>query len=503
MVPEQYQYLVDDRDAAVSERDKAIAERDKLKLQLEGLQRLLFGQKSERFIEPNPLQPELDLGFEDGEEEKKAEDKTKVPEHARRKKRRSTGNNTVAWSEEIPVEEKIIDVPTEDRICPLTGEELEIIGEDVVEKLARRPESCFIKRYVYLKRANPKNPKSGIVRAESVPSILTGSKFDESFMAWICAEKFGCYQPLYRIAEKLQLEQVKVSRQTLSKLVLTLGEKILPLYEAMKRKTLAMQHLYVDETPLKMQQKGKCKQCYVWMYLAADPNAPPYHVYEFCEDRSQRHPRKFLVPFNGTIHADAWSGYVAMDAEGKLKWSACWAHARRKFENAADGDPSERNFIMARIRDLFLIERYAWTLTPEKRLELRLNFELPWVDELFDRVIEARKRSLPKSNFAGACDYLLAYRKNFERYLIDPHLRMDNNPAERGLRKLVLGRKNWIFVGNPKAGKSMAALLSLVQTCRAMGINPVEYLEDVFRRLLEHNSQKADELLPDQWLAAR
>lgn len=516
MVPDEYQYLVDERDDAVAtlegvveQRNCAVQERDEIaeklaeaERHLAWLKRQMFGQTSERFVDPDPNQPELELNLEPPTGEKA--DETTVPEHKRKKKRRSTGVDSLKWADDVPVEEDVVDVPEEDRRCARTGDALEIIGEDVVDRLARRPGSCYVKRTRYLKRANPKDPKSGMVRALAKPSILPGGKFDESLLAWIIVEKFGFYQPLYRIAEKLKLEGVQVSRQTLSKVVLTIGEKLQPLYEEMRRKTLANRCLHVDETPIKLQQKGKCKQCYVWLYLAADPNAPPYHIYEFCDDRSQKHARKFLSAFNGTIHADAWSGYVAMDAEHKLKWSACWAHARRKFENAEDGDSELRTFVMRRMQLLFLLERRAWSrATPELRMKTRTLLAKPLVEDLFERVGEYRAKLMPKSAMGGACDYLLRYRKNFERYLDDPDLRMDNNPAERGLRKLVLGRKNFIFVGSPKAGHSMAGLLSLVQTCRAAEVNPFDYLEDVMRRILDHNSQQLHELLPDQWAAAR
>jgi transposase len=508
MVPHEYQYLVDERDTAVDERDDAVTKCNALEADLADANRKLawfnrqvFGQKSERCVDLDPKQGELDLGLDEGEA--KTEEMT-VPAHKRRKKRRSTGEDAISWPEDLPVEEEILDVPEAERIDPLTGETMEVIGEDVVDKLARRPGACFIKRTRRLKRANPKNPKAGVVQAPARSSLLLGGKLDESFLAWICTEKFGFHQPLYRIGEKLKLEGVEISRQTLSRTVMLAAEKIVPLFEEMKRRTLASDCLHVDETPLKMQQKKKCKQCYVWLYLAADANAPPYHVYDFCDDRSQRHPRGFLKNFDGTIHADAWSGYVAMDKEGLLTWSACWAHARRKFENASDGDPKLRAFVMRRIKLLFMLERRAWSRsTPELRLKTRTILEKPLVEDLFQHVLDARKNLLPRSSLAGACDYLLSYRKNFECYLEDPNLRMDNNPAERGLRKLVLGRKNWIFVGSPKAGRTMAAMLSLVQTCRAMGINPIEYLDDVFRRILDHNSQALYELLPDQWAAAR
>ena len=515
MVPEQFQYLVDDRDKAVAERDTAVldrnaavAERDELKARLVKAEetlawfnRQVFGQRSERYLEPDPAQQELELGLK---QEPPPAAESPLPKPApQQKKRKPTKADALKWSKDVPVEKEVVDVPEDQRFCPRTGAELKVIGEDVVDRLARRQGSNFIKRTVYLKRANPTDSKSGVVRAPNRPGFVEGGKFDESMLAWICVEKFGFYQPLYRIVEKLKLEGVEVSRQTLSKTVMIVADKLSPLVAEMKKQTLANRCLHVDETSVKVQQKGKCRQSWVWIYLAADPNAPPYHFYEFCEDRSQRHARTFLKDYNGTIHADAWSGYVAMDAEGKLKWSACWAHGRRKFENASDGDPKLRDSVLSKMRQLFLVERHVSAMTADERLRIRIDFEAPIVEALFAEVLAYRQKLLPSSALGKACDYLLSHRKNFERYLADPDLRMDNNPAERGLRKLVLGRKNFVFVGSDRGGEAMAGLYSLVQTCRAMEINPLEYLEDVMRRILDHNSQKLHELLPDQWACAR
>ncbi|MCP4343974.1 MAG: IS66 family transposase, partial [Desulfobacterales bacterium] len=186
-------------------------------------------------------------------------------------------------------------------------------------------------------------------------------------------------------------------------------------------------------------------------------------------------------------------------------WAACWAHARRKFTEATAGDTIFRDAVIKKISNLYRFERIAWKCNADKRLMIRQKYEKPIVDELFSFVRKkvATGTLLPKYNLTKAVGYILNHKKNFKYYLDDPNIRMDNNSAEREMRKIVIGKKNWMFVGSEKAGNSMAMLYSLVQTCRNMTINPQEYLEDMFRRLLSHPHSRMHELLPDQWKKIR
>jgi hypothetical protein len=241
----------------------------------------------------------------------------------------------------------------------------------------------------------------------------------------------------------------------------------------------------------------------MWGYIGNKPNAPPYHLYEFSSDRCEIHPLSFLRGFSGILHADAYSAYEKMDSSDDyaITWAACWSHARRKFENAQSTDEKFRVSILKNIRHLFMYERVAHQMSETERLKLREEKEKPIVDKIFHMLREkVRDNSLlPKSAIAEAIGYMLSREKNFRTYLAEPYAKMDNNTAERGVRKIVIGRKNWLFVGSPRSGKAMANLLSLVQTCRAMKIDPQAYLEDIFRRLPAHPHKNLYELLPDQW----
>ena len=358
----------------------------------------------------------------------------------------------------------------------------------------RREPACGSEYYVLVtvrpKYVDPGDRSVGVVQEAMPGTLIEGSKFDTSFMAHVVEEKFAFHMPLYRIAEKLAGRDIEVTRQTLSQLVRTCGERVLPLFELMVERLLAQKCLFTDDTPVKLQAKGKYRQARVWVYIGALPNAPPYHAYRFSEDRSHRHPIAFLEPFEGTIHADAFAAYEKLDADpdSGVTWAPCWAHARRKFEELQPAEDPTRPAVMMLMRALFRYERVAWEKTAEERLRIRAEREKPVVDRLFE-TLRAKVVSgdlLPSSKLAGAIGYILSREDKFRRYLDDPNLRMDNNTAERALRKTATGRKNWLFVGSPKAGESMTALLSLVQTCRAMDIRPWEYMKDIFDRLLDH-----------------
>jgi len=346
---------------------------------------------------------------------------------------------------------------------------------------------------------------SGVVQAPAPDCVVGGSKFDPSFMADLVCEKYAFHMPLNRYQEKLAGFGIKVSRQTLGSLVVRLGEAVIPLYDLMVRRMFEQGVVFTDDTPVKLIVKGggKTRRARMWIYLAGKPNAPPYHIYEFTGDWRHCHPAEFLKNFKGVFHADAFEGYAKLDAAREdISWAACWAHARRNFVEALGGGKPPFALEALRImRHLFLYERVAWNRTPAERLAIRNGRERPLVDKLFGLLREKLSAAdlLPRSKLAEAVQYMLARRGNFELYLSNPDIRMDNNPAERALRKVVIGKKNWMFVGSLKAGKAAAALISLVQTCRAMGINPREYLEDVFTRLLDHPAKRLHEFLPDQW----
>lgn len=474
-----------------------------LEEQLDWFKRQLFGKKSERIVsELNPEQMQF-AGFDMEVLQNKEQTQT-VPAHQRRKPNRS-GQDTITLPSDLPVETIVLDIPEEEKICKETGVPLVKIGEEITHKLAHKPGSYYIKEIIRPKYAHPQKPEAGVLTALLPDSILPKCRADDSLLAEIITRKFADHLPLYRIAEGMGRDQIGISRKLLSQWVIRCGMALKPLYEAMVRLILGGDNIFIDESPVKLQAKNRCATAYMWVIVGGNSSNPPYRVYDFRKDRCHDNVLDILQGYRGGLHSDKFGAYQKLAEKKIITWYPCWGHIRRKFFDAESGDLPLRDWVLRKIRYLFMLERVAWVRSPEERLQIRQEKEVPLIDELIAKV-KARLtdgKLLPKSKFREALGYfcgLIPYLKNYTKHAF---ARLDNNVAERAIRPLTIGRKNWLFFGSEDGGEAGAILLSFVQTCRGLEINPREYLEDVFRRLMGHNAHKLEELLPDQWLLAR
>lgn len=474
-----------------------------LEEQLAWFKRQVFGKRSERVVSDlNNQQLEFE-GFENLEASKKEQEKT-VAAHTRRKPNRN-GQDKITLPEDLPVKRIFLDIPEEEKVCQETGQPLVQIGEEVSLKLAHEPGSYYVKEIVRPKYANPQKEEAGIITAEMPDSLLPKCRADESLLAEIITKKFADHLPLYRIAEGMEREGIKISRKLLSQWVIKCGMALKPLYFEMLNRILSSQNIFIDESPVKLWEPVKCKQGYMWVVVGGSESDPPYRFYEFKQDRCHDNVLDILKDYRGGLHSDKYGAYQKLAERKIITWFPCFSHIRRKFFEAEAGDPSFRQWVLRKIRYLFMLERVAWARSPEERLRIRQEKEAPIVDELIQKIKEKLTdgKILPKSKLREAIGYfcgLIPYLKNYTKHAF---ARLDNNVAERAIRPLAIGRKNWLFFGSPEGGEAGAVLFSLVQTCRGLGINPREYLEDIMGIIMGHNSQKLYELLPDQWLAAR
>ncbi len=473
-----------------------------LEEQLNWFKRQLFGKRSEREVSHVDA---YQLEFAGFESLKEADQEEKdIPAHKRRKPE-NKGKESIVLPKDLPVETVVIDIPEEQKVCQETGVPLIKIGEEASYKLAYKPGSFFLKEIIRPKYAHPQQEEKGILTAELPDSLLTRCRADESFLAFILAKKFVDHMPLYRICEGLQREGITISRKLLSQWVIRCGLALKPLYEVMRTLILQSGNVFIDETPVKIQEKVKCKTGYMWVIVGGEGSDPPYRIYDFKENRCHDHVDDILLGYRGNLHSDKYGAYEKLGQQKIINWCPCYAHIRRKFFEAETGDPVLRDWVLRKIKYLFMLERVAWARSPEERLKIRQEKEVPIIDELI-ATIKGRLmdgRILPKSKLREALGYfcgLIPYLKNYTK---SPWARLDNNVAERAIRPLAIGRKNWLFFGSVEGGEAGAVILSLVQTCRGLGINPIEYLEDIMRRLMGHNAQKLHELLPDQWQQSR
>lgn len=293
-----------------------------------------------------------------------------------------------------------------------------------------------------------------------------------------------------------------MSRKLLSQWMIKAGLALELLYREMVKKVLETDQLFIDETPVKLQAKSQCKQAYFWVMVGGENSANPrYKIYDFRENRKHEHGLDLLRGYRGTIHSDKYGAYEKIAKTTKVNWQPCWAHIRRKFFEIP-GEDLFKTEVLRKIKYLFLFEKVGWNRSPEERLKIRKEKEEPIIDELIKKIKEklSDRDLLPKSKKGEAVKYFCGLIGHLKTYLNQAYASLSNNVAERAIRPIAIGRKNWIFFGSKEGGKAGGILVSLIQTCRGFGINPRDYLEDIFRRIMSHPAKKVAELLPDQWL---
>ena len=479
---------------------------DSLKEQLAWFQKQVFGTRSEKIVKALDNNVILLPGFEEyfNEQESNLEnnEKKQVASHTRRAPE-NKGKDKITIPEDLPVQRIELDIPEEEKTCPETGLPLVKIGEEISRKLAHVPESFYVKEYVRPIYAMPKETEEGIRFAELPDSIIPKCRADESFLAEIVTKKYADHLPLYRMSEAFGRIDINISRQLLSQWVIRVGLALKPLYNLMLEKILKSGNVFIDESPVSMLEpgKGKVHQAFMWVLAGGRERDPPNRVYLFKTDRKHEHALNLIGDYTGTLHSDKYGAYEKLAAQKKITWCPCFSHIRRKFFEAETGDPEFREWCLKKIRYLFMFERVAWSRSPDERLSIRQEKEAPIIDELITAVKKKlhEGKILPKSKLRQALGYFYSLVPFLKNYTTETWARIDNNVAERAVRPLAIGRKNWLFVGNEESGIATGVLLSLVQTCRALKINPREYLEDVLRKIMGHPHNRLHELLPENW----
>ena len=474
---------------------KLESENERLKQRINWLEKALFGPRSERQTELDENQQEFEdlLNELDDLSMELDEKQIEVSSHKKSGKKKSLKD---LIPDDLPEEEIILDLAEEEK------EGLVKIGEERSRKLAKKPASYYVKVYVRPKYAVKNDPSAGISISDLPDFAIPGSQFDESFIADVGINKYSWHLTLFRLEEKARNEGIPVSRQTLCNLLMRAAGVLKPIYEELKRQILARGIIFTDDTPVKLQTKGKGKKGLItgriWVYVAGG-KGPPMKVFEFTPDRRKIRPKEFLGDYKGYIHADAYKGYDDLFNQEHIHECACWMHVRRKFIEAEDGSPEFRKTILRLIRNLYRYERLGRKLNPEKRLELRQSKVKFVIEEIFDTIEGQLKNGaymLPKSNIAKAINYTLNLKEALQTFLQNPMLQPDNGESERAIRPMCIGRRNWLFVGSKNGGETTAVWASIIQTCRANEVDPFEYVTYALRKINGHPANKIEELLP-------
>jgi transposase len=411
---------------------------------------------------------------------------------------------------ELPRVERLIACTPEQCTCKACGQPTAVIGYDVSEHLDREPAKYFVVVTKREKRACKHCEEGGVVAAPVPARIIEKGLVGDRVVIDTLVAKYSDHLPLYRQSAILEREVgVEISRATMDGWVMRVGELLIPIAEAMRRDLLGGSYIQADETTVDVQmrgalwaRRGQNHQAYLWQYGRPGGGA----VFEFRLGRGRDGPKEFLGQFEGILQTD---GYVAYDGVGgpKMVHACCWAHARRKFFEAAKLNPSDvaATRMVARIDDLFGIDAQARELNLDHaaRHALRLERAKPLVEVIRGEVEAARDASLPSSALGKAANYTLSLWRKLTRFLEYPELELSNNLAENSMRPVALGRKNWIHVGSQQAGPKVAAILSIVESCRRLKIPIREYLAGVLPGLANRSVQRLAELTPAAWAAAR
>ncbi|HKV61540.1 MAG TPA: IS66 family transposase [Candidatus Acidoferrum sp.] len=489
--PNELKALIVSQHELIVFRDSEI---EQLKLLIAKLRRMQFGRSSEKLdrqIEQLELRLEA-LQLNDAEKVAALPEAIKSAEPVARPVRRPLPAH-------LPREVRTYRPKQE--ACPDCGGKLKHLGEDVSEMLEIEPVRFIVIRQVRPKLACACCERN--VQAEAPTRPIARGVAGPGLLAHVLVSKYGDHLPLYRQSEIYAREGVELDRSTLADWVSGTSQLFEPLVEALRRHVMAGQKLHVDDTPVPVLApgNGKTKTGRLWTYVRDDRPAgdqtPPAVWFTYTPDRKGEHPQAHLSKFKGTLQADAYAGFEQIYEGGGIQEAACWAHVRRKFY---DIQVAHKSLVAAealeRIGALYAVESDINGRSPEERREIRNARSRPLLGSLKQWLEETLGKLSKKSDTAIAVRYALGRWEALMRYCNDGHLEIDNNAAERALRAVALGRKNYLFAGSDRGGESAAAIYSLIGTAKLNGLNPESYLHNVLSRIADQPINRIGDLLP-------
>jgi transposase len=388
--------------------------------------------------------------------------------------------------------------------CPHCGGALRRIGEEVSETLDYVPGRFKVIRHVREKLSC--RACDTVIAAPAPDHAIARGRAGAGLLAHIAISKYDDHLPLYRQAEIFARAGVELETSTLSGWIGATVAALNPLVDTLAIEVMASDTLHVDDTPVPVLAPGtgKTKTGRLWTYVRDErPFAgtrPPAALFFYSADRKGEHPRRHLKDFRGVIHADGYAGFNELFAGNRIAEAACWAHVRRKFfdVHAATASPIAKD-ALDRIGELYKIDKTVTGLPPEQRRQERQKRSQPIAEALVAWAAETLPKLSRKSELAKAFRYMRSRWKGLLRCFDDGRLGLDNNPAERALRGVAIGRKNYLFAGSDAGGRRAAALYSLIETAKLNRVNPQHYLTDVLARIADHPARQIADLLPWNW----
>jgi len=477
------------------------AQNEEQRQQLATFQRMLFGHHSERLP---PIQSEVRRVVEADELTLEGEPMprdAKEASHERRRKGRKKSEKKRKQKRKLrknlPVVHEQVEVSADDLPEGYTREDFRALGEgEKVRRVEHVAEHLVVVEYNLQKLAS--RDGDHIVVATTPNQVVEGGQYGPGVYADVIVNKCADSLPLARTAKRYQRAGCDVARSTLCSLFHRAANLLEPIYERMLEQLREAPLLHADETTIKLQDKPHCKRAWMWILLT-----PKMVCFRFSETRAGETADDLLRGSPGTLMADAYVGYNGSVGDEARIRAGCWAHTRRKFFEALPSTEAARPFVDL-ILELYLIEydvAQAGLLGTSVHAQRRRRLSKKVVDKFNKLVFDELGKHGPKTNLGRALTYAKNQRVALEAFLSDPNVPLDNNLAERELRIIATGRKNFTFVGTPQAGQNLAILESIVATCKLQNVNPRPYLEDVLVRIQTHPASRIDELLPANWVA--
>jgi transposase len=400
---------------------------------------------------------------------------------------------------ELPRETEILQ--PKDTVCPDCGAALSRLGDGICEVLELVPA-----RFKVIRTIRPKLSCTRCDRIVQEPAphrpIARGSAGPD-LLAHVVVSKYADHLPLYRQSEIYQRQGVELDRSTLADWVGGVNRTLEPLLDSLRNYALQATKLHADDVPVPVLApgNGKTKTGRLWTYVRDDrpsgSEQAPAVWFAYSADRKSEHPEKHLARFRGTLQADAFPGFNRLYEKGGVVEAACWAHVRRKFYDLFEAHASPiAKEALDRIAALYGIEKEIRGRPPDERQQIRETRAAPLLDSMHAWFKQSLSKLSKKSDVTVAIHYALARWTQLLRYVHDGRLEIDNNAAERAVRDVALGRKNYLFAGSDAGGERAAAMYSLLGSAKLNGLDPAAYLSHVLARIADHPINRIGELLP-------
>ncbi|MHC4539519.1 MAG: IS66 family transposase [Planctomycetota bacterium] len=474
----------------VNEKNRQI---DDLQNQLEWFKRHVFGRRSEKLSLDQLTLFQGMTAEQTATPEESSQDPTDVPQ---RSKKHLNGRRPLP--EDLPRERIEYHPPQEDLICSCCGQAKQAIGEEVTEELDYVPASFVVRQHVRIKYAC-RNCQEGVVIADLPARPIEKGRPGTGLLAHVLTSKYCDHLPLHRQEGIWKRHGVHIMRSTMCDWVRDCADLLSPIVRYMQTVILQSKKIHTDDTPVPIQDgsRRQTRKGYLWAYIG-DKNDV---VFDYTRTHSRDGPVAFLGDYSGYVHADAYKGYDAFFEKGNATEVACWAHTRRKFFDSLTTDPRRAHEMLAMIGKLYDVEQQAKEdgLDAIAIKDLRQKQSKPILEDISDCLDDWSIEVLPKSPIGQAVSYARGQWMALNQYTENGDLDIDNNLAERILRIVAIGRKNWLFAGSDAGGERAAIVYSLVASCKLCEIDPFQYLRDVLDRVSTHPAKKVAQLTPAGW----